>query len=355
MKVTCFCRFPITVTLYVVVDGETGFRQHELNNNFRFCHHNDLNRLFNGFQFGVDFRTKARHVYDGEEVFVLGLYRMTTCNSSTDVCYPEIFGRAHDDVSRMFALFIQHLVHNFCHLVQNNMAYWTPSFPKFTDAIKSKCGNLGCPFPADHFFSVFGFIDCTTIETCSVGTGPLPDGARPDTLIQQAYYNGWKRKHGLKFQACVLPNGMIFNMGSVISMRHNDNYNLRESRILERIAASHPVDSPTRYCLYGDAAYICQPYLKGRHDGNLSERQTLENAVMSACRESVEWYFNKVKALWKRVCTRHCLKVRRSPCDAIVIAAVILTDAHTCMYQHTTGIFFDLFAPKFEQWVEGIP
>ena len=58
---------------------------------------------------------------------------------------------------------------------------------------------------------------------------------RNDKEIQKAYYNGWKKFHGLKWQTVDLPNGLIFNAFGPVSCRHNDLYTLEHSNINEKI------------------------------------------------------------------------------------------------------------------------
>ena len=51
------------------------------------------------------------------------------------------------------------------------------------------------------------FID----NTMKPGGGPAGDGRnapRNDPHIQRAWYNGWKKLHGLKWQTVDTPNGM---------------------------------------------------------------------------------------------------------------------------------------------------
>ena len=48
-------------------------------------------------------------------------------------------------------------------------------------------------------------------SSCRPGGGPRQSGVladRNDLLIQRAWYNGWKKLHGLKFQTIDMPNGM---------------------------------------------------------------------------------------------------------------------------------------------------
>ena len=68
----------------------------------------------------------------------------------------------------------------------------------------SKSDVDGSYFPAagmDGGFAMCTFIDNTMNATCRPGGGPDGRNApRNDPLIQRAWYNGWKKLHGLKWQ-----------------------------------------------------------------------------------------------------------------------------------------------------------
>jgi hypothetical protein len=92
------------------------------------------------------------------------------------------------------------------------------------EAIRLKLEQLGCFFPPGTF-RVFAFIDNTMNATCRPGGGPARDGAhapRNDPEIQRAWYNGWKKVHGLKWQTIDLPNGMNLKVDGPFSVRDND-------------------------------------------------------------------------------------------------------------------------------------
>jgi hypothetical protein len=95
-------------------------------------------------------------------------------------------------------------------------------------------------------------------STCRPGGGPARDGVnmpRNDHLIQQAWYNGWKKLHGIKWQTADLPNGMNFHVWGPFSVRHNDLYSFTRSDINDLVRDSQAPDSIIQYCLYGDSAY----------------------------------------------------------------------------------------------------
>ena len=63
------------------------------------------------------------------------------------------------------------------------------------------------------------------ITPCRPGGGPAGDGRNApwnDPPIQRAWYNGWKKLRGLKWQAVDFPNGMNGHVYSPISIRQND-------------------------------------------------------------------------------------------------------------------------------------
>ena len=73
---------------------------------------------------------------------------------------------------------------------------------------------------------------------CRPGGGPITGGVqapRVDKLVQQAWWTGWKKLHGLKMQTVFMPNGMDFEVWGPVSVRHNDNYTLANSSILEKL------------------------------------------------------------------------------------------------------------------------
>jgi len=125
--------------------------------------------------------------------------------------------------------------------------------------------------------------------------GPARDGtnARNDPLIQRAWYNGWKKLHGMKWQTVDLPNGMNFHVFYAGSVRHNDLESLHDSRIEQLIADLLAHDF--QWGIYGDSAYIfCpEPHILARHNNAANTaREIQENKALSSCREVIEWDYD---------------------------------------------------------------
>ena len=96
----------------------------------------------------------------------------------------------------------------------DNMHFWLNRIPSMADAIRMKMEEKGCYFPPGDF-PFFGFIDNTMNATCRPGGGPTRDGInapRNNPEIQRAWYNGWKKFHGMKWQTIDLPNGLNFKV-----------------------------------------------------------------------------------------------------------------------------------------------
>lgn len=92
------------------------------------------------------------------------------------------------------------MVSNWAYLFFDNLEYWLPHLPRFNQAIRDKCSRLGYDYDD---LEIFGFIDNTMNSICRPGGGPACDGEnapRNDFRIQRAYYTGWKKGHGQKFQ-----------------------------------------------------------------------------------------------------------------------------------------------------------
>lgn len=353
-------------TLPVVPKVDTtieSFTDSEIRQYFRFNSQSQLKRIYIGFRFPPKFHSSQGHVFRGQKVFLVGIYRLRYPNLLNDYTWITLFGLRPQQVSMCFKLFTEFILHHWGYLIFDHFNYWLPHLPYFAEKIRLKANSLGCQFlPASHVngFNIFGFIDNTTIETCRPGGGPAASGTnapRHDYLIQRAFYNGWKKHHGIKFQSVILPNGMDFNIYGPVSLRHSDLYTLGESNI-NAIISNLQAGNNLQYSIYGDSAYmlINDSHLRCKHsyDG-LTPLHQIENSSMSSCREAIEWNFGSAKTLWAYLQYAPGLKLRKSAIGDAFSVAAILRNAHNCFNGSNTCKHFNCIPPSFEDWIREGP
>lgn len=196
----------------------------------------DLTRLMIAFQIDDSYEEGGIH-FSGEEVLLIGLHRYAVVGASEQTM-GQTFSLDFSMLSRAFKIFNKHILDKFTHLLFNNLDYWTDHFETFSNCIARRLSEVGDVHYDDGTFRVAMFHDDTVIATCRPGSGPAPDGGRHDNFIQMAFYNGWKKHHGYKFQTLEFPNGMCGDMFGPYTFRHNDLELLRDSDLNARLATS---------------------------------------------------------------------------------------------------------------------
>lgn len=132
---------------------------------------------------------------------------------------------------------------------------------------------------------------------CCVGCvdGPHIKTALPPSGLQRAVYTGYKRTHGIKFQAITSPDGLLFPLYGPSEARLHDMTLFARSRA-ETFLQETLMVSETRYYLLGDWAYVLRPFMlvpfRGR---SLSLEERNWNEKLSRSRVPLEWCFEDVK------------------------------------------------------------
>jgi hypothetical protein len=138
-----FNALPKIRKLTVTIDS---FDDEEIPIYFRFDNKDQLRRLVSGFKFPIEFKLKYGHKFTGEEVLLVGLYRLHRPTSILDACWKHRFHLSYSQVSKVFTCFIEYMTSNWEHLLTNNMNYWLQFFPTFTEAIRKRCALKGAYF-----------------------------------------------------------------------------------------------------------------------------------------------------------------------------------------------------------------
>jgi len=230
----------------------------------------------------------SRNKFRSEEAVLVSLFRLHYPTEESSLAFVEVFGYKYHKVSKAFNAFLNFMTTHWGYLLLDNMNYWLDKLPDCAEKIREKLGELDCPFDEGDF-DVFGFIDNTMNATCRPGGGPKRDGTRAprnDPTIQRAFYNGWKKLHGYKWQTIDLPNGMNFHVWGPVSVRHNDLYTLSHSNVND-LLRDVQLGRDRQYKIYGDSAYYPDTHMRCRHDyDDLTYREIKENKAMPSCRET---------------------------------------------------------------------
>ncbi|RPA89080.1 hypothetical protein L873DRAFT_1832100 [Choiromyces venosus 120613-1] len=157
--------------------------------------------------------------------------------------------------------------------------------------------------------TVWGFID-----------GTIRAIARP-TRRQRTCYNGWKRKHCLKYHAIVTPDGLI-------------------SHLFGPQYAHTPDGTPLQ--VYGDPAYSISNFLLSPYQGTqITQDQKLWNQEMSRLRIVVEWAFKEMVNMFGFLDYAKNQKHLLQPVGVQFRVAALLHNAHITQYfeiLHNVGV-----------------
>ena len=317
---------------------------------FRFTNGNQLRRLLNGFRFPDGTVRIKKYKFTSEEILLISLTRLSWPLRWTDV--QERFpNRSSHELSLAFYYFLDFMISNWGYLILNNRSYWLPWLEASANSIRMKLQTLANEeyrqyYDVEDGFRVAMFIDNTILAMCRPGGGPLSGGEQAPRLppeIQEAFWTGWKKLHGLKWQTLILANGMDFEVWGPASVRHNDNFTLHRSNILAKLHTLQ-LGQPIQYCAFGDSAYSPDEYiLSGGGRG------------MASVRESVEWTYKDIKTQWKYCDYRHCLQLRNQPLGKIFFVCMLLRNAHVTLNGSQTSEYFTLEPPSLEHWLSQGP
>lgn len=281
----------------------------------------DFDRLFICLELPDRVRTKEGDNIPGREALFIHLVRMATPGSWGSLL-PSLDWRSESGCKRAFYFVLDHITNKFKWAV-DDINRWRDMMPEFCEKTRARgCGYRSC----------FGFIDGTFREMCRPrgGWGPFTLDS-----IQRLVFSGHKKKHGFKYQAVLLLNGLIGDFYGPMVGRRSDIILFDRSKFGRRMQDVHNNtqgmlgnDGVTRYpfVVYGDPAYVCTPCVQRAHSGlNLTPAQRRMNSTMKSKRIAVEWGFGAVLNQWRYIDYPHGLKEGSMPVGQLYMAAVLLT------------------------------
>jgi hypothetical protein len=305
---------------------------------------------------------------NGEALFLFYLRRISATKETLNSLSREHhFGEDYSVWSRGFNWMARWLQSRWGYKLYNNMDYWSSWLPMFSEKIRVLANkvsqgfpNLPTPLPVLNLlannFSPAAFIDCNGIHTSRVGSGPIVVNGEnrrrhQAQLIQQAYYNGWCRAHGVKFESLDGPNGMTLNIYGPASIRHNDLFMVGRSGINDEMSRIQLGD-PLQKVMYGDSIYVWMSHLRSRHGPGSTPLQLAEDRAMSSAREAVEHNFGEADQLFPYISHHKNLKILSGqPIGAIYFTKMLFRNLYVCLYGNKTSERFDCPYPSMEHYM----
>lgn len=169
--------------------------------------------------------------------------------------------------------------------------------------------------------------------------------------LQRECYDGHHKVHGLAWQSVVFADGIIGDVHVETGRRH-DAFILTQSDLNHRLAAAQ-AGNDTQCKIYGDAAYPIMSHIdRGFRGANLTPAQKAYNRNLSQVRVCVEWMFGKVAQEFSYIDFPKNLKLRLQPVATYYGVALLLTNAHSCLYGNITASYFNCKPPSLEEYFE---
>ncbi|KAI3998292.1 hypothetical protein K523DRAFT_376698 [Schizophyllum commune Tattone D] len=287
-----------------------------------------------------EFKTTGRYVFSGLEALCLLLARFRSAGDMYELSMK--YARSQASISECINELVIWLDERWEHILYFDYEHLLrPSaLAEYAAAIHEK----GAP-PA----SVFAFIDCTIRQI-----------ARP-TWHQQQAYNGHKKYHALKYQALMLPNGIIGHLYGPWEGRRNDNALLAGSGLMERlerfaIREDVPEDAPIeeRFLqIFGDPAYGLGPHILSPFAGPgvRTKEQQAWNAMMSKVRITVENGFGNITNLFPFLNAGWKMHLYSSPVGRYYRIGVLLANCIDCLHPNQVAQYFDCCPPTLEEYL----
>lgn len=270
----------------------------------------ELRSLYHSWRIPEQLRGPSRHVFGGEECFLISLYHVIKGAPFTEMAR-FVFGGDPRHYSTMFQLLVDHLYMTFYNKISGtSLEQWIPRYIDECRLLIHNALSTGALHEVvymdgevidenlilHHFlfehFRIFGFFDDFAMPCGRPGVRRSRDWNFVFDM-QRAFYSGYMRLHGLKAQVVYLPIGII---GSVFitELRQNDNgvQNMSglNDYLVDLCARAGIFIDGLLPCLYCDGIFACLAAILPRFV-NPSPEQHLLNVRLSSLREEIEHLF----------------------------------------------------------------
>ena len=314
---------------------------------YRFKNREQLHELYTCLEIPEWFRVPdGGHKIHGEELLLIALERCA--NGTRLIDLQQKYHIHHAVISKALHVFASWMQNNWGYLIHDNTEFWAPYLEASCNAIMRKISEQ---YDVDvegmddlgRGFRIALFIDCMIIASDRTGGGPMTPGRfaeRFPLLVQESFYSGWARVHGIKKQGMGMTNGMAFNVSKGYSCRRHDMHLLGDTDMNSKL------EEATEYMCFGDSPYPHMTRITSRN--NVEEFEDI-NRALNGCRISIEWMFRDIAVLWKFVTTKDILKLLDGfiNCDNLIDLCFTFSNAHNCMNGNEIAQWFGLLPPTF--------
>lgn len=274
--------------------------------------------------------TNKRERFHATEALVIFLARLAS-SDKWERHLSWLGGRDRASYGRCFNMVLRHVYDRFaCRL--SGLDQWHDQAEYWAYKAREK----GSPAPR-----VVGFIDGTLRDICRPKVG------------QRMFYNGHKKKHGIKFQTVQSVCGLIVDYYGPMLGKHGDGRMYSASGIEARVH-NMCVRSGGIWYIYGDPAYKLSRYVLRGFRGGASSAQRRFSTDMSRIRESVEWGYAGVVALWPLIDFKSRMKKNEVPVGKLAAVACFMYNMHACFYGNQISHYFDCPPPSAREYVHRV-
>ena len=326
--------------------------------------------------------TARRYAFTGEELLIICLARIATGDPWCRLI-PGNFGGGISRWSSGFEWFINYLFETFYHKISGkSMNMWVDDMDEFRTVIHRKVTDIPCEIeswscdeemdkeidvelglhlidiPLDEFFIAF-LVDDTNLKCCRPGSGPYGNyKSAPRRFgshyIQRAFYSGYFKEHGIKYQNVLLPNGLY---GSVwgASLSYNDMGILNMSGLIEYLyLILKPTSSGALPCGLGDGIFAQSQVLmstKMNADAGVNDRKIMNR--LHSVRQPVELQFGHFFNSFRLFSNEDAFKLFNKGEFAyrVGIVGFFLLNCSTCLRGSVVNSFFGMLAPSLEDYI----
>lgn len=330
-----------------------------------------LRQLFIHWRIPPTFTSSSRHVYAGEEAFIIFLYHIEQGEPFTKMARDK-FGGDPRSFSKMSDAMIDYLYYTFYNKISGtSLDQWLPRYLDdcrllIHNALTRNVGVLETEFVNGevvnetwihhhfHFptFRPFGFLDDFALRTPRPGVS-LRRQYRFRDDIQRAFYSGYLRGHGLKAQVVWLPIGIIGSV-YITEIRQNDNGVQNMSGLNNYLARifSGILIGGLFPCLYCDGIFALLVTILPRFV-NPTPEQYILNMRLASLRQSIEHVFGDHWTRFKLFqVPQHYLRLvgRGEKVRRMSLVSFFILNCYYCMNGHRSR-YFGRIPPTLNEYI----